>query len=352
MVDLDHTIKKVYIGLFHFTESFGLDVELSLNRLTPMLSQDGIQYEFIANHIPIKEISINSPLQYDIIIDRGSCFFPYTLDIAVRMAFQGTYFINNPLSFQFFLENKYAGYGMAHDLGIAVPNTYILPEKTKPTFLSESHLVYHEFFNWQDIEEKIGFPCIFKPVNGKGGQKVSKVNSLQELISLYDKSNDNTMIVQRYISSPYPWQVRCLCIGKTIIPIKYIFHSHDESEYICDHDFLNSDQYKKIIDMAKVINKIFGYEMNSVEFIIDHNGEPWAIDFNNPIPDARRSVLSDYYYTKYKNALVQRIQEIVYKKEKSDFLPNLNQYAQLAQQTISLNEKFQKALELANEYYE
>ncbi|HRU51555.1 MAG TPA: hypothetical protein P5543_05130 [Planctomycetota bacterium] len=344
-------IKVIFVGFFHFTESFGLDVEFTLNNLEPQKDCDGNLYRFHAEHIQIRESSIKEEKKYDIIIDRGSCFFPYAIDIVPRMCFQSTYFVNNPWSFQYFLNNKYAGYGMAHDIGISVPKTYILPAKTHSMVLSQSHLFYHEFFDWKKIVTDIGFPCFIKPANGKGGMGVRKIYDLQGLIAEYDKSDKEILLVQSYVHSPHNWQVRCLCIGRQIIPIKYQFKKNDNAVYIQDDNFLTEEQYQEIINISQVLNRLLGYEMNAVEFIIDEQGKPWAIDFNNPVPDARRAVLTDYYYTKYKNALIQRIQEIASEHIPPNFIPNLEPYFAIAQLPISRQEKFERALQEARKYF-
>ena len=65
------------------------------------------------------------------------------------------------------------------------------------------------------------------------------------------------------------------------------------SRYFFEEAFLSAETGRKVLDYAKVINRAFGYEMNPIEFIIDRQGEPWAIDFNNPVPDSRREVLGE-----------------------------------------------------------
>ena len=126
----------------------------------------------------------------------------------------------------------------------------------------------------------------------------------------------------------------------------------DMSEYIFDPDFLTPEQGKKIIESSRIINRAFGYEMNSIEFIIDKNGEPWAIDFNNPIPDGRANVLGPVFFNDYQNAFIERAIEIAKYRPKYLFLPKLNEFSEIAQMKISKEEKFDLALAEANKYYD
>ena len=91
--------------------------------------------------------------------------------------------------------------------------------------------------------------------------------------------------------------------------------------------------------------------MNSIEYIIDHEGKPWAIDFNNPVPDARREVLGEIFYEDYLSAMAELVYDVT-DRLIPDFLPDINSYVKIAQSDISEEEKFQKALSLASHYYQ
>ena len=160
------------------------------------------------------------------------------------------------------------------------------------------------------------------------------------------------MTVQSYVESSPPWHVRCLCIGRKIIPMKYIFGRGDQSRYIYEENFLTQEQGQEIIDSTKIINRAFGYEMNSVEFILDTQGNPWAIDFNNPVPDARKNLLGDIFYDDYVHAMVQRVCEVAREGASRFFVPDINRYSSLSRLQVSRKEKFKIALKIADEYYE
>jgi len=343
--------KEFNIGLIYFGSDFGIELENRLNNLEPFQDKNGDTIKIHAEHVLVHEIDLDYKTKYNMIIDRGSHLIKQGVSVLMSYAFKGIYIINNPLSFHFFINNKDVGYYMANELGINIPKTFILPPHTSPYFEKDEDFKYHKHFDWDNIAKQVGFPCIIKPADGRGAMGVNKANDIDELIKFYNHSGEKIMTVQQFIDSDNEWQVRCLCIGRKIVPIKYIFRTMDMSEYIFDENFLTKEQGEHIIDSCKIINKAFGYEMNSVEFMIDNNGTPWAIDFNNPVPDGRLKALGSIFYNDYQNAFIERIKEVVINKPKYLFLPNLNQYSEIAQMNISKKEKFELAVKEANKYY-
>jgi glutathione synthase/RimK-type ligase-like ATP-grasp enzyme len=342
-------MKDFNVGLLYFSNPFGDDLQNRLNNLEPFYNIENELIKVKAEHVSIHEVDIDYQTKYNMIIDRGSHIFKQGIGILMTYAFKGIYIINNPLSFHFFIDNKDVGYSIASALGINVPKTYILPPHTTPHFKPED-FKYHKLFNWEKILDDIGFPCVIKPAAGRAAFNVNIAHNFDELIYYYNQSGETIMTVQKFVKSNYNWQIRCLCIGKEILPIKYIFRKMDASEYLTDKNFLTKEQEEYIINCCKIINRAFGYEMNSVEFFIDEEGIPWAIDFNNPIPDGRKHVLGEFYEF-YQNSLVKRVIEVAKNEPKYLFLPNLNVFSEIAQMNTSKKNKFNLALNKANEYY-
>jgi hypothetical protein len=288
----------------------------------------------------------------NLIIDRASHAFPQAIGIFMVSAFHGIQIMNHPLSFHFFNANKDAAYSIASSLGVKVPKTRVLPPPPTPG-ITPVELERRRGFKWGIIEREIGFPCFIKPAEGRGAVGVKKVHNIEELFYHHQQSGGHKVItIQQEVKSKYDWQVRCLCIGRKIIPMKYIFRYHDMSEYISDPDFLPHETGKKIMESAQIINRVFGYDMNSVEFIIDENDQPWAIDFNNPVPDSRKEKLGALYYGDYISSMVELVKDKVREGSAAPFVPKLNQFAEIARLNISPEEKFNKALEAAESYYQ
>jgi len=334
-----------YVGLLHFNEAFADDLRQKLNALPILHKKDGTEVKIETDNITIHEVSIHYPTKYNLILDRGSHLVKHAMGVFVAFAFRGIYIINNPLSFHYFIANKDVGYAMAYELGINIPPTFVLP----PYYTRGRPYPHCQELNWNRIVEQMNWPCFIKPAEGRGGFQVHKAYNLEQLLEYYEGSGCEIMTVQKAVQSPYPWQVRCLCLGRKIIPIKYFFKG--EPEYRFEENFLTPQQGLRIIESCQILNRLFGYEMNSVEFIIDEQGEPWAIDFNNPIPDARREILSEIFYNDYLAAMIQRISEIATQDIQYPFLPEINAFAEIARMPVSREEKFQLARQVAQKYY-
>ena len=338
------------VGLLYFQETFTKELQYRLKELGPVKNHKGQETLVKAEHIPIHEFSIEFPFSYDLVIDRASHYFRLGIPIFMMMAHKGMRVVNNPFSFHYFINRKDVGYFIANQLGIPVPPTYILPVYETP-FFKEDDFLHHKHFNWDQLVRDVGFPCILKPANGRGAKGVRLCEDMDSLLRNYHLSGSEIMVVQSMVDTPYEWQVRCLCMGKHILISKYIFREFDQSEYLEEDDFLEPELKKKIEEYCYVINRSMGYEMNSVEFFIDHEGVPWAIDFNNPIPDGRLGALGSLWYERYLQAMVNMVVDMAIESKEMDFIPDVNRYSKISRQDIPREERFQKALKIARPYY-
>lgn len=345
-------IHDYWIGSLHFSETFGDDLVARLNALPPIQALDGQIYRLCAEHITIHEATIAHRTKYRLIIDRYSYLYPQAIGLFMGFAFQGVYLINNPFSFYYYLRNKDAAYIVARELGIQIPKTYILPPKEVPDF-SQADFKYHRHFDWQGMTEELGWPLVIKPAEGREAIGFNIAYTMDQLLYFYNHSGAQVMLLQEKVKTPHVWQVRCLCVGRKIIPIKYIFRTMDGSEYLYDEQFLSPELGQKVMDICKVINRVLGYEMNSVELFIDEHGVPQAIDFNNPVPDGRRKALGNIFYEDYQKALCDLVVEVVTEQRSFDFLPkDINAFAEIARlPELTPQQKFERALTLANAYY-
>lgn len=343
-------VKNFNIGILTFNEQLGKDLIIKINETDPIEDLEGSLWKLVSEPFLLHEITTDYKSRYKLILDRRSHVLRQASSIMKIFAYSGVHIINNPFSFYYFMSNKDFAFSMMSKLGVNIPETYILPPYITP-LLSPEEYKYQLKINWEKISDHIGFPCYIKPAAGRGAINVNKAENLEDLLYYYSQSGEEIMTVQKAVSSPFEWQLRCLCVGQSIKPIKYIFRPGDLSKYIFEENFLNSETGEIIINNSKIINRAFGYEMNTIEFIIDHNGTPWAIDFNNPVPDARPKALGKIFYEDFLKALYEHIKYIARYKPPYPFLPDLNTYAEIARLEISKEEKFQKALQNAEKYY-
>ncbi|MBI4872407.1 MAG: hypothetical protein HY814_12675 [Candidatus Riflebacteria bacterium] len=340
------------VGLLYLDDELGTELHKRLNATIPFQDKDGVWKKVVAEHIEITEMDIDHRAKYRVLVDRCSHLLPQAVSAFMMFAHQGVHVVNNPLSFQYFIATKDFGFHVCRALGISVPDTIVLPPKVNPYLKDPRYFRYHRHFDWDSIIQRIGFPAYLKPAEGRGARNCWKVRNADELLHYYDQSGSDVMTLQRAVPSPHEWQVRCLCLGRKIVPIKYTFRDRDWSTYEYSEGFLSPETGHKVLEQAKIINRVFGYEMNSIEFMLDEQGEPWAIDFNNPVPDGRRDKLGEVYFNDYVNGLLDLVLEVARENPPYPFLPSeLNTYAEIARMDCPTKEKYRLALEEANKYY-
>jgi hypothetical protein len=234
---------------------------------------------------------MDSPIDYDVLVDRISHEVPMYRTILKHAVLQGSTVINNP--FMWSADDKFFGASLITKLGVVSPKTVVLPNKDYvPGIVPGESLRNLKYpLDWDAMLDYIGLPCILKDAHGGGWKEVYVCDTKEELIHHYDHSGLLTMIVQEFIK----WDefVRCICLGQEeILVIKY---DPKERKYRTDRDFLGPVLGPRVEKDARTIVKALGYDMNSIEFAI-RDGVPYAIDFMNPAPDMDINSLTPTYF--------------------------------------------------------
>jgi hypothetical protein len=230
---------------------------------------------------------------YAVLVDRISHEVPYYAAFLKIAALAGSVVINNP--FWRAADDKFFGASLITRLGIASPRTIALPNHSYVEGVVEESLRNLEYpLDWQAIIDYIGLPAVLKPHWGGGWKDVTIVNSKEDLWYAYNRSGIQTMILQEYIH--WDHYVRCVCIGQErILPIRYDPHAPFHERYIVDHAHLSPALGTRVLHDARLINRVMGYDMNTVEFAI-RGGVPYAIDFMNTAPDFDPVSLPPIYF--------------------------------------------------------
>lgn len=230
--------------------------------------------------------------RYRVIVDRISHEVDYYRGFLKHAVLQGTYAINNP--FWWSADDKYFNYSVASKLGVAIPKTALLPQKSYPPdvdITSESLRNLEYPLDWDALLDYTGRPAILKPFSGGGWKHVYKVNNKEELIAAYDGSGPYCMTLQEFIH--FDQYVRCFTFGKTdLLPVAY---DPKARRYLVEHKYLSDQLGARVARDAQTINQALGYEMNTIEFAIQ-DGTPFAIDFLNPAPDFERDRITPFYF--------------------------------------------------------
>ena len=236
---------------------------------------------YLAEIMKIGDVRERYTRTHSVIVDRLSHEVPFYRFFLKNAALAGSYIINDP--FWWSSDDKMFGFSLAAKIGVAVPRTTLLPQKSyaKSIDLKRSLRNLQFPLDWQAIAEYIGFPAILKPADGGGWRNVTKVHDMAELMRAYDESKELVMTLQQFID--FDEYVRCICIGKEfILPIQY---DPKRRCYIENaKPFLSKEMEHKVLEGCYALNHALGYDMNSVEFAIK-DGVPYAIDFTNPAPD-------------------------------------------------------------------
>lgn len=265
--------------------------------------------ETIAEMVKVGGVRLDEPRRYDLIVDRISHEIPFYRGFLKRAALEGTFIINNP--FWWSADEKFFGFSIASKLGVAIPRTVLLPQREYKEGVVPESLRNLEFpLDWQAIVDHTGLPAILKPFDGGGWKNVSRVNSMEELWHTYDQTGTLCMTLQQFID--FDQFVRCYCIGKEdvmIMPYDPRKAYLSGEQYLNDPNYLTAELAERIIRDCRTICRALGYDLNTLEFAIK-DGVPYAIDFNNPAPDADLHSVGEFYH----NWVTKAVTDLVFKR--------------------------------------
>ena len=267
-----------------------------------------------AEHLRIGGIKMAVPSGYKVIVDRISHDIPFYRAFLKNAVLCGTYVINNP--FWWSADDKFFNYALASKMGVAIPNTVILPHHSHPpgtTAQSMRNLMYP--LNWEEIFEYVRFPAFLKPFDGGGWRDVYKVDSPEELFTAYNDSRDLCMTLQAAVN--FTEYYRCYVVGQDKVHImQYDPKAPHAERYVKNPAPLDPEMKSRLIRDCLTICKALGYDLNTVEFAVE-NGVPYAIDFMNPAPDAGIESVGQANF----DWIVKHVAELAVQKALSDDAP-------------------------------
>ena len=239
--------------------------------------------EVRAEFVQLGGVKMAEPSRYTVIVDRISHDVPFYRAWLKNCALSGTYIINNP--FWWSADDKFFNYALASKLGVAIPNTVILPHKEHPPGTTDRSMRNLQYpLDWDGIFEYVGFPAFLKPFDGGGWRDVHRVTTREELFSAYDQTRTLCMTLQAAVN--FNEYFRCYVVGQEDVHIMpYDPRAPFHERYVKNPPQYDAALLKRVEHDSRLICQALGYDLNTVEFAVE-NGVPYAIDFMNPAPDA------------------------------------------------------------------
>ncbi len=224
---------------------------------------------------------ITDPPEYDVIVDRISHEVGFYRAYVKAAALQGTAVINDPFWWE--ADEKFFECTLARKLGVAVPKTVVLPNKSYIDRINPDKSLRNLAFpmDWSGALDYIGLPAVLKPNTGGGMRDVYIVHTLEELWHAYDQTHTMTMILQEFID----WDdyTRCIVIGGEVRVFRYDPKRDFFHRYVIDNP-PTGDLLERSVEDARILTDALGYDVDTVEFAV-RDGVLYAIDFLNPAPD-------------------------------------------------------------------
>lgn len=239
--------------------------------------------DIIAEAVSIDKVVQNKGGEYAVIIDRISQDVPFYRAYLKNAALTGTNVINNP--FWWSADDKFFNNCLADTLGVALPNTVILPSAEHPTDTTSKSFRNLKYpMDWEGIFDYIGFPAYMKPYAGGGWKNVYRLENKEEFWQKHQETGQLVMLLQEEIVFTEYFRVYCLG-GKAVRIMQYEPRNPHHLRYVIDGPPVDKKLLATVKDYTLRLCKGLGYDFNTVEFAV-RDGIPYAIDFGNPAPDA------------------------------------------------------------------
>jgi hypothetical protein len=234
--------------------------------------------------IPVEFMSIAAevvPVQrgYRVIVDRLSFRYPFLKEIVKSLALNGTYIINNPFAAS--STNKLIEVVVGSHLGVNFPKTIVLPDQSSADetdgLASQPHL--------EQVAKELGFPFILKPYDGYAWEDVYVVRSTEELSHLYRSLCSRRILLAQQLIG-FRDYFRVFCFDKQdVLFIKWIPRPLAMGHYLqCDASS-PGDAKDRLTEQTIQLNRALDLDVNVVEWCQDEDGQWWAIDAFNEVPE-------------------------------------------------------------------
>ena len=268
--------------------------EALLARADLSVREGGETHRFSTERVTIEPFDLRMKPRHSLVIDRLGWWYPMPREWLKKVVLMDrVHLLNNPFTFQ--AMEKHAAYCAMIRLGLKVPETWMLPNKTppdNPRFAGTAQR-YLRYFDLEAVARAVGMPLYMKPFDGGAWVGVSRIENAETLYRAYDESEQRLMHLQASVDG-YDAFARSLGIGAELI----VLHFHPErpmhERYSVDHGFLSARAGDEVVTILRTVNAFFRWELNSCETLV-RGDDVYPIDYANATPDLALTSLHYYF---------------------------------------------------------
>jgi len=268
--------------------------EALLGRADLVVREGGETHHFSTERVTIEPFDLRMKPRHSLVIDRLGWWYPMPREWLKKVVLMDrVHLLNNPFTFQ--AMEKHAAYCAMIRLGLKVPETWMLPNKTppdNPRFAGTAQR-YLRYFDLEAVARAVGMPLYMKPFDGGAWVGVSRIENAETLYRAYDESEQRLMHLQAAVDG-YDAFARSLGIGAESIVLNFHPEKPMHERYSVDHNFLTPRAGNEVLTILRTVNAFFRWELNSCETLI-RGDDVYPIDYANATPDLALTSLHYYF---------------------------------------------------------
>ena len=268
--------------------------EALLGRADLSVRAGGEMHRFTTERVTIEPFDLRMRPRHSLVIDRLGWWYPMPREWLKKVTLMDrVHLLNNPFTFQ--AMEKHAAYCAMIRLGLKVPQTWMLPNKTppdNPRFAGTAQR-YLRYFDLEAVAAAVGMPLYMKPFDGGAWVGVSRIEDPATLYRAYDESEQRLMHLQAAVDG-YDAFARSLGIGAEVMVLNFHPERPMHERYSVDHQFLEPRAGNEVVSILRTVNAFFRWELNSCETLV-RGDEVYPIDYANATPDLALTSLHYYF---------------------------------------------------------
>jgi hypothetical protein len=268
--------------------------EALLGRADLSVREGGETHRFTTERVTIEPFDLRMRPRHSLVIDRLGWWYPMPREWLKKVTLMDrVHLLNNPFTFQ--AMEKHAAYCAMIRLGLKVPQTWMLPNKTppdNPRFAGTAQR-YLRYFDLEAVAAAVGMPLYMKPFDGGAWVGVSRIEDPATLYRAYDESEQRLMHLQAAVDG-YDAFARSLGIGAEVMVLNFHPERPMHERYSVDHHFLEPRAGNEVVSILRTVNAFFRWELNSCETLV-RGDEVYPIDYANATPDLALTSLHYYF---------------------------------------------------------